>query len=710
VRNAGWTYGGTNCFHVLPELRHPQEKCPDGLARPLQHPDPQTERGDVSPRGPGSAPASGLTVWPDPPALCHNPRGRAAGPLRPSRGRPASVFTPAMTNTAPSGFDPAPFLKSLTSKPGVYRLLDSRGRILYVGKARNLKKRVSSYFRPSHQLEPKTRSMVAQAASVDVTVTRTEGEALLLENNLIKEYKPRYNIVLRDDKSYPYIYVSLHEQFPRLAFHRGARKGAGRYFGPYPSAGAVRETLNLLQKLFRVRQCEDSFFRNRIRPCLQYQIQRCTAPCVGLVAPEAYAQDVRHAVMFLEGKSDEVVDDLGKRMEGASRTLAFEQAARLRDQIARLRRVQNRQYITAMGGNLDVVAAACEGGVGCVQVFFVRDGRLLGNKAYFPRHTLDEDEASVLRAFLGQFYLSGSPDRSVPAEVLVSHPLEDEDTLAEVLSQHAQRRVSIASRLRGERARWIAMAVENARLAIGQRLASADNLRARFEALRTSLALDETPSRVECFDISHTQGESTVASCVVFDDEGPAKADYRRFNIEDIAPGDDYAAIHQALRRRYARLRREEGRLPDLLLIDGGKGQAHEAAKVLEELQIDQVTILGVAKGPARKAGLESLFLPGRKAPLILPPDSPALHLIQQIRDEAHRFAITGHRRRRASTRRTSVLEEIPGIGARRRQRLLRRFGGLQGVARAGVEDLAGVEGISNQLARKIYDALHADS
>ncbi len=471
----------------------------------------------------------------------------------------------------------------------------------------------------------------------------------------------------------------------------------------------MRETLNLLQKLFRVRQCEDSFFRNRTRACLQYQIERCTAPCVGLADETAYQEDVRHAVMFLEGKSGQVIDELGKRMEQAARALKYERAARLRDQIASLRRVQNRQYVTVSGGDLDVVAAAYRNGVGCIQVFFVRDGRHLGNKAYFPRHTADADEATVLNAFLAQFYLSKSVDRTVPPQILISHALEDQQTLEDVLSERVGRRVSIAARLRGERARWISMAMENARLALGQRLASTNATRARLDALQSVLHLDDVPSRIECFDISHTRGESTVASCVVFGQDGPIKSDYRRFNIKDVAPGDDYAAMHQALKRRYTRVRKEEGRLPDLLLIDGGKGQIHEAANVLEELQASEVTIVGVAKGPGRKPGLESLFLPGSKAPLILPPDSPALHLIQQVRDEAHRFAITGHRKRRASTRRTSVLEEVPGIGARRRQRLLRQFGGLQGVSRAGVEDLAKVEGISVQLAQKIYDALHAD-
>ncbi len=606
-------------------------------------------------------------------------------------------------------FDHKAFLKTVTTKPGVYRMYDADDQLLYVGKARNLKNRLSSYFRNTG-LSSKTWVMVSHIDHIEVTITRTEGEALLLENNLIKEYKPRFNVMLRDDKSYPYIYVAIDQDFPRLAFHRGAQRGKGRYFGPYPGAGAVRETLGLLQKLFRVRQCEDSFFRNRARPCLQYQIERCTGPCVGLVSPEHYGDDVRHAVMFLEGKSGEVVEELGRQMEQASRTLEYERAARLRDQIASLQRVQQRQYITAGSGNLDVIAVAYEGGIGCVQVFFIRDGRHLGNKSFFPSHTADSDEPTILSAFLSQFYLASRSDRSIPSDILISHEIDHRQALAALLAERAGQRVVISLGARGGRARWVKMARDNAQLALGHRLASAGNVRARLEALQTALGLDETPTRIECFDISHTRGESAVASCVVFDEDGPAKSQYRRFNIEGIPPGDDYAAMHQALQRRYTRVQKEEGKLPDVLLIDGGKGQVHEAYRVLEELQISGVGLVGVAKGPGRRAGLESLFLPGQKQPLILPADSLALHLIQQVRDEAHRFAITGHRKRRAKSRSRSVLEELPGIGAKRRQVLLRQFGGLQGVARAGVEDLARVDGISGQLAQTIYDAFHADS
>jgi excinuclease ABC subunit C len=608
-----------------------------------------------------------------------------------------------------SDFDARAFLKTLTGRPGVYRMLDGEGKVLYVGKARNLKKRVSSYFQRS-QTHPKTRALVAQIQGVEVTVTHTENEALLLENNLIKELKPRYNILLRDDKSYPYIFLSTDDEFPRLAYHRGAKRAKGRYFGPYPSAGAVRESLNLLQKLFRVRQCEDNFFRNRSRPCLQYQIKRCTAPCVGLVSPEAYAEDVRHTIMFLEGKSPAVIDELVQQMEAASRELKFEAAAEYRDLIASLRRVQETQYVSGEGGDLDVIAAVVESGLACVQVFYVRGGRNLGNKTFFPRHAEGTEPAEVLAAFIAQYYLAGRTGHAVPAEILVNAEPEGAELLEAVLSEQSGRKVHIAARQRGERARWVQMAVANAQTAISAQAASKANLLHRFEALQDALGLDDLPQRLECFDISHTMGEATVASCVVMDNlNGPLKSDYRRFNIEDITPGDDYAAMRQALTRRYTRLKKGEGKLPDILLIDGGKGQVAEAEAVLEELQISGVFLLGVAKGPARRPGQEVLVLSGKKAPSILPSDSPALHLIQQIRDEAHRFAITGHRQRRAKARTTSVLEEVEGLGPKRRQMLLRQFGGLQEVARAGVEDLASIPGISKQLAQRVYDAFHAD-
>ncbi len=606
-------------------------------------------------------------------------------------------------------FDSKAFLKNLTSLPGVYRMLDAEEQVIYVGKAKNLKRRVSSYF-SSKDKGAKTRALVSQIRGIEVTITHTENEALILENTLIKEHKPRYNILLRDDKGYPYIYLS-DEAFPRLSFHRGRRDKPGRFFGPFPSASAVRESLNLLQKLFPVRQCEDSFYRSRSRPCLQYQIKRCSAPCVDYVTREQYGEDVRHAVMFLEGKNNAIIDELVRRMEQASESLAFEQAAHYRDQIANLRRVQEKQYVMGSGsGDLDVIAAVARNGVGCVQVFFIRNGRNLGNKTWFPRHTADSDESELLAAFLPQYYLGGgSQERPIPPELLVNQPLTDRELLEGVLSEQAGRKVVISHRLRGERSRWLQLAMTNAEQALSAHLTNKLNIMSRFETLQEALQLDDLPQRIECFDISHTMGEATVASCVVFDVNGPLKSDYRRYNIEGITPGDDYAAMHQALTRRFKRLKEGEGKFPDILLIDGGKGQLSQAEQVLEELQVIGVILIGVAKGPTRKPGVEQLLLSGQEQPIILPPDSPARHLIQQVRDEAHRFAISGHRQRRAKARRTSPLEEVPGLGPKRRQLLLRQFGGLQEVARAGVEDLSTVKGISRQLAQAIYDAFHTE-
>ena len=599
-------------------------------------------------------------------------------------------------------FDPREFIKGLTGRPGVYRMLDAAGEVLYVGKARNLKKRVSSYFTRANT-SAKTHSLISNVHAIEVTITHTENEALLLENNLIKELKPRYNILLRDDKSYPYIYMSSHQDFPRIAVHRGAKHGAGQYFGPYPSAGAVHETLNLLQKLFRIRQCEDSFFRNRSRPCLQYQIKRCTAPCVGLVDKETYNIDVRHAVMFLQGKNPQVIDELVNKMDQSSQQLAFEEAAVYRDQIATLRKIQEKQYISGDKGNIDVIACVMKNGTGCVEVFYIRDGRNLGNKTFYPRHPHDADTAVILAAFLPQYYLG----REVPQEIIINQAIDDSGLLQEVLSENAGHRVVIHHRVRGDRARWLAMAVTNAEQNITRHLTSKANMMQRFIALQEALDLDNQPQRLECFDISHTSGEHTVASCVVFDTEGPVKADYRRFNIEGITAGDDYAAMKQALTRRYVRLKEGEGKLPDILFIDGGKGQVKQAEDVLEELQVSDVMIIGIAKGRERRPGEEQLYLSRARRMIRLPSDSLALHLIQQIRDEAHRFAITGHRHRRAKSKNTSTLEGIPGIGPKRRRQLLKQFGGLQGVASAGIEDLANVEGISLQLARQIYDTFH---
>ncbi len=600
-------------------------------------------------------------------------------------------------------FDARAFLKSLTALPGVYRMLDAKGQVLYIGKARNLKQRVSSYFR-SNQTSAKVHSLVMQVRAIEITVTHTEGEALILESNLIKQFKPRYNVLLRDDKGYPYIHLS-DEDFPRLSLHRGAKRAQGRYFGPYPNASAVYETLNLLQKVFRLRQCEDSFFRSRSRPCLQYQIKRCTAPCTGLIDRDGYQRDVYHAVLFLEGKSSEVIDALVQRMESASAQLKFEEAAVYRDQIVQLRQIQEHQYVSGDSGDLDVVACVVQEGAACVQVLFFRDGRLLGNKGFFPRIPEEEDSSQVLSAFLAQYYL----DKTPPAEILINQELEDAGLLAQVLQEQAGRRVIITARVRGERAHWLEMARHNAAQALNAHWSSRTGIQRRLQALQETLGLDSTPARLECMDVSHTQGEATVASCVVFTEEGPVKSDYRRYNIAGITPGDDYGALRQALSRRYTRLRAGEGKLPDILFIDGGKGQLTQACEVLAELHVEGVTLIGVAKGPDRKAGLEILYLAGAKHPILLAADSAALHLVQQIRDEAHRFAITGHRQRRARARTTSVLESIPGVGQKRRQALLKQFGGLRQLSRAGVEDITCVAGISKELAQRIYDSFHGE-
>jgi len=610
-------------------------------------------------------------------------------------------------------FDSKEFLANLTSRPGIYRMHGEDDKILYVGKARNLKKRVSSYFRQTG-LPPKTQALMKQMRHVTVTVTHTETEALLLENNLIKEFLPRYNILLRDDKTYPHLYLSIEHQFPRLTSHRGAKRNKGRYFGPYPSSGSVRETLNLLQKLFPIRQCEDSFFNNRSRPCLQHQIKRCTAPCVGYVTEQDYALDVKNTILFLEGKDDAVIDGLVTRMEQAAKEHDYERAAVYRDQIARLRSLSETQHVSKEHGDLDVICLAMSGGSSCVQVFTVRHGRQLGNRAYFPKHTNETDADEILFGFISQYYLqdaaAGHPKRPIPAQILLPVKLNEADWLQTALSEQAGHKVVFHHQLRGERAHWLKMATQNAELALAQHLSSRSSLHKRYEALQKAIKLDSLPERMECFDISHTMGEATVASCVVFDSQGPLKSDYRRYNITGITGGDDYAAMKQALLRRYTKIKKGDGAIPDILFIDGGKGQLSQAGEVLKELQITDIVVVGIAKGPERRAGEEDLFLLGHSTPFILPADSPALHLIQQIRDEAHRFAITGHRQRRAKARQRSVLEDISGLGAKRRQSLLKQFGGLQGVSRAGVDDLARVNGISRALAERIYDVFHNES
>lgn len=599
-------------------------------------------------------------------------------------------------------FDARVFVESLPGRPGVYRMLDGEGQILYVGKARNLKARVSSYFQPSN-VQPKVQALIAKTVNMEVTITNSDTEALLLEYNLIKKHRPRFNVVLRDDKSFPYLHLETDHEFPRLNFYRGSRKEPGKYFGPYPSAGAVRDTLQQLQKLFRIRNCDDAYFANRSRPCLQYQIQRCTAPCVGLVSKEHYARDVGAAIKVLEGRNDEVSEDLGRRMEAAAGRLEFEEAAQIRDQLAKLKVIQAQQIVTAGADHdADVIAIAAASGEYCVALMFVRAGRSLGSTTFFPKAPFAE-LPEVLAAFVMQYYL----ERDAPAEIIVEQDFDEMQLLESTLAERLSHKVRISSSVRGIRARWLEMTRNNAEQALTMRRLARAGIESSLEDLREAFDLEEAPNRLECFDISHTAGTDTVASCVVFGVEGPLKNDYRRFNISGIQPGDDYAAMYQALTRRYKRIRDGEITKPDVLLIDGGKGQLAEAAKVLDELGVEGITLIGVAKGVDRRAGQEQLFLLGHDTPTILAPDSRALHLIQRVRDEAHRFAIAGHRRKRAKRHSQSILETIPGLGPVKRRELLKQFGGLQGILRAGIDDFIQVRGLGRELAQVIYEHLH---
>ncbi len=584
-------------------------------------------------------------------------------------------------------------------------MLNAKGKVIYVGKASDLRKRVSSYFHRT-PTDAKTASMVQLVRGIEVTVTNTETEALILEYNLIKEHKPRFNVILRDDKSYPYIYVSTNHDFPRLRFHRGPRKGKGRYFGPYPSTSAVRKTLNELQKLFLIRQCQDNYFKNRTRPCLQYQIKRCTAPCVGYVDKETYAADIDVAIKFLEGKNRSIINAIVRRMEDASERKDYEQAARYRDQISRLKQVEAEQLVSRTSAvDLDVIGVASLPGVHCVTMLFIRGGKVLGSRDFFPRVSGSATEAQVLDGFLPQYYLN----KTAPAEIIVHAQVDDRELLESGFSERSGHKVRIKHRVRGDRLRWLQLARTNAEQGVKLHVASNATLRMQYDALADALQLEAPPARLECFDVSHTSGEATVASCVVFNQAGALKSDYRRFNLAPASSGDDYAAMREALRRRYARIKKGEVPVPDILFVDGGKGQLAEALTVLDELELAWVQVVAVAKGKSRRPGMEQLFLAGQSTPTILPADSPALHLIQQIRDEAHRFAITGHRQRRAKARKTSRLEEIPGLGPKRRRELLKQFGGLQGVRGAGADDLVKVRGISRALAEKIYNSLHLD-
>lgn len=608
---------------------------------------------------------------------------------------------------AKPAFDSNSFLASCSQRPGVYQMYDAKDKHLYIGKAKNLKKRLSSYFRVQTP-GGKTEALVQKICRIDVTVTNSETEALILEHNLIKSEKPPYNILLRDDKSYPYVYLATQHEYPRLTFHRGSQRGKGQYYGPFPNTYAVRESLNLLQKMFKVRQCEDSFFKNRSRPCLQHQIGRCSAPCVGLIDQPSYAETVRKSIMYLEGNNDALGNELRKEMDQAAETLEFEIAAEKRDQIGQLRRVQEKQYIDGGRGDTDIIAAAISSGHACIQVLYVRRGRMLGSRSYYPNIGIIESQADLLEAFISQVYIaSGGALGGVPAEIVTNIAPTDLDNLTQALSTQANKHVKILSNVRTGRARWLVMATETAEQNLTARINSRQQVHHRFEQLQKDLQLAELPERIECFDISHISGEQTVASCVVFGHEGAKKSDYRKFNIDGITGGDDYAAMRQAIERRYTRIKKGEGILPDILLIDGGKGQLKQAIDVLEELQIDQVLIIGVAKGESRKPGLETLFVGSADKALNLPNDAPSLHLIQQVRDEAHRFAITGHRARRAKKKSSSPLQDIPGIGPKRRRELLRHFGGWQEIERATVDDLLKVEGISKKIALDIFAALH---
>ncbi|HSH86617.1 MAG TPA: excinuclease ABC subunit UvrC [Methylophilus sp.] len=598
-------------------------------------------------------------------------------------------------------FDPKPILKNLPNLPGVYRMLNAENTPIYVGKAKDLKKRVSSYFNKNIN-SPRTKMMVSQIAAIETTVTRSEAEALLLENNLIKGLMPRYNVLFRDDKSYPYISLTG-DAFPRLAFHRGAQRKGHQYFGPFPSALAVRESIQLLQKVFKLRTCENTVFANRSRPCLQYQIARCTAPCVDLISEESYASDVRHAAMFLLGKTNEVIDALGSEMNKAAEEFEYEHAAILRDRMQALRQVQAKQFVSDFSvSDADVIACAETQGQHCINLVMIRGGRHLGDKSFFPKNSQDAELVETVEAFLTQYYIS----QNTPP-LLVCGAEVERDEFEEVLSEQSGRKIRVLTNAIGDKKVWLKMAQTNAELALQQRLATSANQQARLVALREALHLSEGTERIECFDISHTMGEATVGSCVVFDRGDMQNSEYRRYNITGITPGDDYAAMRDVLTRRYRKVAAGEGKRPDLVFIDGGKGQLGVAIEVMQEVGLDDILLVGIAKGEERKAGLETMIFSDTGEMLNLPTDNLGLHLLQQIRDEAHRFAITGHRAKRAKARITSSLEDIEGVGAKRRKALLMRFGGLDGIKSASIDEIAQVEGISQALAQSIYERLH---
>ncbi len=598
-------------------------------------------------------------------------------------------------------FDSKSFLKNLTTGPGVYQMFNEREQVIYVGKANNLKQRLSSYFRKTNP-SSKTLSLVSQIANIEVLIVHSEQEALMLEYNFIKQFKPRYNVLLRDDKSYPYIVLTDH-LFPRLMRYRSLKKLKGKNFGPYPQSAAAGEAVDFLQKIFKLRSCRDSFFRSRSRPCLQYQIHRCTAPCVNYITPEAYAEDVQHAELFLSGKSDQLIKKITGEMEWLSKAKRYEEAAKYRDQIKALREVQVQQYVNLQQGEADVLVLVNSEEILCFYLLIIRQGRVLGHKTFFLHWMLDESWETLITHFLTQYYLSSQED--IPSEILLTHPLKEIQSLQAVISHALQRSIHIKVPKRGQAMKWIDIAESSAQEALKSHLLKVASMQKQCQALQEILELSELPRRIECFDISHTMGEATIASCVVFHETGPMNQEYRRFNIEGVAGGDDVAAMKQVLTRRYTKVSKDK--LPNIIIIDGGKMQLHQAERVLAFLNITNVILLSVAKGEGRKPGLETIYLSPGDRVIPLASDSIVLHLIQRIRDEAHRFAITGHRKRREKMRHQSMLEDIEGIGSARRLALLKHFGGLQGVLRASRDELAKVEGISKELAKRLYEVLH---
>jgi len=596
------------------------------------------------------------------------------------------------------------FLSNLTHHPGVYQMLGEKGEILYVGKAKSLKKRLSSYFN-SQPKDTKTTALLKHVKDITITIARSENEALVLECNLIKQHHPRYNVLLRDDKSYPYIYITNEHPYPRIDIYRGSVKKNGLYFGPYPNATAVRETIHLIQKVFQIRTCKDHFFSNRSRPCLHHQIGLCSGSCANLISEAEYRENIQHTILFLQGKNEQILQDLSKKMEQASAVHNYELAVKYRDQISKIRKIQDQQFVSSAQGDADAIGFAMNSGLACIQLLSIRDGRILGSRAFYPTVPPGSSNEEIVTAFITQYYLS-QEIHEIPKEIILEMELSEKSLLIAALSEQAKHKVSLSHSVRSDRKKWLEMAASSAKQSIASQMLNKVNTKERFEELQKILQFEEMPRRIECFDISHTMGEATVGSCVVFDNNGPLKSDYRRFNITDITPGDDTAAMRQVLSRRYKKIHENEAKRPDVVLIDGGIPQLHAAEAVFAELNIANIILVGVAKGVTRKPGFETLYIPGQE-PIHLPPDSHALHLIQQIRDEAHRFAITGHRNRRDKKRRTSTLEEIPGIGAKRRRELLRHFGGIQGLNHASLVELAKVPGISQSLAQRIFEALH---